>query len=257
MRTPDRPPPTSPVGPVARWFLGYFRRMAARSFAGVHWTSAEDPAQWDPTPLLLVANHSTWWDGPLAYLLSAKLGRPFQVAMEARYLERHPYFRWIGAHPLRRDGARNRFADLEWIGQTLTPGSLLWMFPQGKRHPAAAPLRDLERGAAHLALQRAPVRVVPVGIRLAHLSEQLPDAFLRVGPTWLVRPNDPRDRRAITEEMAASLRGLLDGMDAQIQAEWIRGWRPLAPETLSVNKRFERLVRRLGVGTGQWVPRNE
>jgi 1-acyl-sn-glycerol-3-phosphate acyltransferase len=257
MRIVDRPPPQAPVGPVARWFLGYFRRLAARSFAGVHWTSAEDPAQWDRTPLLLVANHSTWWDGPLAYLLSAQLQRPFQVAMEARYLERHPYFRWIGAHPLRREGARTRFADLEWLGQALTPGSLLWIFPQGKRRPAASPLRDLERGAAHLALQRAPVRIVPVGIRLAHLSEQLPDAFVRIGPTWLVRPDDPRDRRALTEEIATSLRGLLDGMDAQIQAEWIRGWRPLAPETLSVNKRFERLVRKIGLGAGEWIPRNE
>jgi len=257
MRTPDRPPPRPPVAPLARWFLGHFRRTAARHFAGVHWTSAEDPATWDPTPLLIVANHSTWWDGPLAYLLSGQLGRPFQVAMEARYLQRHPYFRWIGAHPLRREGARARYHDLEWMGQVLSPGSLLWIFPQGKRRPAAAPIQDLERGAAHLALERAPVRVVPVGIRLAHLSEQLPDAFLRIGPTSLVRPDDPRGRRAITGEMAEALRQVLDGMDAQIQAEWIRGWRPLAPETLSVNKRLERMARRIGLGTGPWIPRNE
>jgi 1-acyl-sn-glycerol-3-phosphate acyltransferase len=257
MRIPDRPPPRPPVGPVARWFRGYFHRLAGRHFAAVRWTSAEDPAQRDATPLLLVANHSTWWDGPLAYLLSARLGRPFQVAMEAKYLAHHPYFRWIGAHPLSRGAARERFRDLEWVGQTLAPGSLLWVFPQGKRQPAHAPLDALERGAAHLALQRAPVRVVPVGIRLAHLSEQLPEAFLRIGPTFLVRPGDPRDRRALTGQIGAALSNVLDGMDAQIEAEWTRGWRPLTPETLSVNKRLERLVRRIGGGTGEWIPRNE
>ena len=250
------PPLRTPVAPVAAWFRWYFRRLARRHFAGVHWTSAEDARAWGDAPLLVVANHSTWWDGPLAFLLSEVLGRPFQVAMEAKHLAAHPYFGMIGAHPLRRTSTAARYADLERLGDALRPGALLWMFPQGVRGPAHAALRDLERGAAHLALTRAPVRIVPVGIRLAHLSEQLPEAFLRVGPTWLVRPGDPRDRAAITDQIGAALRSELDAMDAQIEAECTRGWRPLVQGSLSINKRLERVRHLAGLRHGSFVPRN-
>ena len=242
--------------PVARWFAWYFRRLAARHFAGVHWNAAEDPAEWGPTPVLVVANHSTWWDGPLAYLLSRELGRPFNVAMEARHLERHPYFNWIGAHPIRRTTMAERYADIEWLGATLVPGGMLWIFPQGERRPAAASLRLLERGAAHLALSRAPVRIVPVGIRLAHLSEQRPDAFLRVGPSWIVGPRDQRDRVTLTEDIGLALARTLRESDALIAGELLGSWRPVLEGALSLNKRIEQVRRLAGLSAGTFVPRN-
>lgn len=241
---------------VARWFAWYFRRLAERHFAGVHWTAAEDPADWGPTPVLVVANHSTWWDGPLAYLLSRELGRPFHVAMEATQLRRHPYFGLIGAHPIRRRTLAERYADLEWLGATLVPGGMLWIFPQGERRPAAASLRLLERGAAHLALARAPVRIVPVAIRLAHLSEQLPDAFLRVGPSSIVGPRDPRDRAVLTEDIGSALAQTLRETDALIAGELLSAWRPLLEGALSVNKRIERMRHVAGLSPGAFAPRN-
>lgn len=248
--------PRPPFGPAAGWFGWYFRRLARRHFAGVHWAAAENPADWDATPILAVANHSTWWDGPLAMLVSAALGRTFQVAMEARHLARHPYFRLIGAHPLRRTTSAERYADLEWLGGALVPGTMLWIFPQGERRPAREGLTTLERGAAHLALTRGPVRVVPVGIRLAHLSEQLPDAFLRLGPSFLVSAADPRDRRALTCDIAAAITRTLDEADALIAEEVLAAWRPLTPGTLSLNKRWERVGHAAGLIGGGLEVRN-
>jgi hypothetical protein len=149
-----------------------------------------------------------------------------------------------------------RYADLEWIGGTLVPGGMLWIFPQGERRPAAASLRLLERGAAHLALARAPVRIVPVGIRLAHLSEQLPDAFLRVGPSWTVQPRDPRDRVALTQDIGAALAQTLRESDALIAGELLASWRPLLEGSLSLNKRIEQVRRLAGLSSGAFVPRN-
>lgn len=251
-----RRPPRAPVGPVARWFTWYFRRLARSHFAGVHWSSAEDPAQWDRTPILVVANHSTWWDGPLAYLLSARLERTFQVAMEARHLARHPYFGMIGAHPLRRTTAAERYADLEWLGAVLTPGAMLWIFPQGERRSARAPLEALERGAAHLALTRAPVRVVPVAIRLAHLSEQLPEAFLRIGDPWIMTPNGEGDRAAVSTRIGSALARALEFTDQAIGAEALEAWRPLLTGTLSLNKRIARMAHAAGLQRGPFEARN-
>ncbi|HET7040807.1 MAG TPA: lysophospholipid acyltransferase family protein [Gemmatimonadales bacterium] len=248
--------PRAPFPPMVAWFDRYFRRLARRHFAGIHWISADDPSGWDDLPVLAVANHSTWWDGPLAFLLSSALGRRFHVAMDAAHLARHPYFGWIGAHPLRRTTPRERWTDLERFGAALRPGTVGWIFPQGERRPARAPLDRFERGAAHLALTRAPVRVVPVGIRLAHTSEQLPEAFLRLGPSFVVGRSDPRDRRALAGELERALARTLIGADALIDRELRAGWRPLFPPTLSVNKRLERLGHRLGLLDGQFAPRN-
>jgi len=244
------------VGPVVRWFAWYFRRLARRHFAGIHWATSDDPARWDDTPILVIANHSTWWDGPLAYLLTSQLGRTFHVAMEARHLGRHPYFGLIGAHPLRRTTTAERYADLEWLGHTLAPGAMLWVFPQGERRPALERPASLERGAAHLALTRAPVRVVPVGIRLAHLSEQLPEAFLRAGPSFIVEPADGRDRTALTRDIARALTSVLDEADALITGEVLGAWRPLLRGRLSLNKRIDRVAGTLGLLKGPFEARN-
>lgn len=243
--------------PMVRWFGWYFRRLARRHFAGVHWSVEEDPSAWGPTPIIAVANHSTWWDGPLAYLLTGGLGREFHVAMEATHLARYPYFRGIGAHPLRRTTPRQRWEDLERIGSVLSPGAMLWMFPQGARRPSREPLVHLERGAAHLALAHGPVRILPVGIRLAHFSEQLPEAFLQVGRSWLVGAPDMRDRRAVTAEIERALVQTLARADERIATERLDAWRPLLGQgTLSLNKRLDRLGHLVGLFEGGFEPRN-
>jgi 1-acyl-sn-glycerol-3-phosphate acyltransferase len=251
---PIAPPERAPV--AAGWFSWYLRRLARRTFAGVHWGAAEDPARWDETPIVAVANHSTWWDGPLALLLTAQLQRTFYVAMDAAQLTRYPYFSWIGARPLRRTTPRARFADLERLGEVLQPGSMLWIFPQGERRPARAPMTGLERGAAHLALTAAPVRVVPVAIRLSFLSEQRPEAFVRLGPSQVVGPREIRDRKVLTEEFGTWIRWTLEETDARIAEEQREGWQTLVAGAESVNLQLDRIGHRVGWRRGPLLDRN-
>lgn len=243
-------------GPLVRWFAWYFRRLARRHFAAVQWTTADDPGRWDPTPIIAVANHTTWWDGPLAFILTAALGREFHVAMEARHLARYPYFGRIGAHPLRRTTPRARWEDLHHLGSVLAPGRMLWMFPQGARRPAREPIGGLERGAAHLALGHRPVRIVPVTIRLTHLGEQLPEAFVRVGPSWIVGVEERRDRRELTDDIGRALTRGQAMTDALLDRELAGPWRPLVPPTLSINKRLDRIGHALGLLPGRFEHRN-
>lgn len=252
----DRRAPGAPFAPMVRWFTWYFRRLARRHFAAVQWMTADDPRDWGTLPILAVANHTTWWDGPLAYLVSAALGREFHVAMEAQHLARYPYFARIGAHPLRRTTPRARWEDLCRIGEVLAPGRMLWMFPQGARRPARETIGRLERGAAYLALCHRPVRIVPVTIRLAHGGEQLPDAFVRVGPSWIVGVQDPRDRCELTDEIGRALTRGLAKTDALLDRELPGPWRPLVAPTLSFNKRLDRIGHALGLLGGRFEPRN-
>lgn len=252
------PPPPSPA---AAWlFERYVRRLARRHFAGVHWARSESPERGlRELPTIFVANHTNWWDGFLAYLVSRSLDLRFQVLMEAANLERYPTFRRLGALPMRRERARQAYADLEAAATYLGPGVGLWVFPQGGRRPAAAPLGRCERGAAQLAQAFGePVRFCPVALRYAYLGEQLPEAFVLVGEAWIQPATGAgrEVRRELMGKVEAGLRVTLERLDRLVAEEALDAFEPLAKGRLSVNKRLDRVRHAVGLLAGRFEARN-
>lgn len=207
--------------------------------------------------MICVANHTNWWDGFIVALLTRRLGWDFRVLMDARQLARYRIFLRIGALPLHRDSARAAYADLEQAHQYLRPGTALWVFPQGRRRPAAERLADCERGAAQLALGAGgPVRICPVALRYAFLSEQLPEAFALVGESWTVLPGARQQRRALTRTIEARLGATIEALDERIADERVSSFHSLVDGRLSVNKRMDRFRHAAGLLEGPFESRN-
>jgi 1-acyl-sn-glycerol-3-phosphate acyltransferase len=230
----------------------------------VRWAALDDPARWDrAVPTLFVSNHTNWWDGFFSFLLTRELGMTCHVLMEALHLNRYKAFKSIGTLPVRRDSLKGAYADLETAGKSLRPNVGLWIYPQGQRRPAAAPIENLERGAAHLATRHGgPLRICPVAFRYAFLSEQLPEAFALIGDPWL--HDGSTDRSALTSRIAAALNatvGLLDekllAMDSSDERRVTSDeFRTLVPGRLSINKRLDHARHRLGLLAGDFDRRN-
>jgi 1-acyl-sn-glycerol-3-phosphate acyltransferase len=239
---------------MAAWgFDHYLRRLTSRTFAAVRWGAAEGPM--GAEPMLFVANHTNWWDGFVACLLTRRLGLTFQILMDAQHLARYRAFLRVGALPLRRTPPKAAYEDLARARTSLVPGRALWIFPQGERRPAAEPPTDLERGAAHLALgARVPVRVCPVAFRYAFLGEQLPEAFALVGESWLVE--GPGDRRAVTARIEDAVGRTLAALDRRLAIEEVGDLEPLVQGRLSINKRLDRFRHAVGLLRGEFEPRN-
>lgn len=254
--SPTYPPP--PTATAARLFDRYVRRQLRRCFAAVHWAARGRPERWDrDLPTLFLANHTNWWDGFLACLLSGHLGLRFQVLMEARHLARYRMFLRVGALPMRRGHPRHAYQDLMSAAGYLRPGAGLWVFPQGQRRPPREPLTGCERGAAQLALQAGgPLRICPVAFRYAFLGEQLPEAFLLLGDEWILQPGTFTDRVPLMAEMERRLAATVDALDALVSAERIEEFRPLAEGRLSVNKRLDRFRHAIGLLRGPFEARN-
>jgi 1-acyl-sn-glycerol-3-phosphate acyltransferase len=249
----------APPGPTAAWlFDRYIRGQVRRHFTGVHWAARVRPERWDrKLPTLFLANHTNWWDGCLACLLSGRLGLRFQVLMEARHLARYRIFLRVGALPMRRGQPRRAYEDLMAAAAYLRPEAGLWVFPQGERRPPREPVAGCERGAAQLALRAGrPIRVCPVAFRYTFVSEQLPEAFLLVGDEWLLEPGDYAGRAPLMAEMEARLRGTVSALDALVDEERLEGFRPLAEGKLSVNKRLDRFRHAVGLLRGSFEARN-
>lgn len=252
----------APPSPAAAWaFDRYLRRLAGRHLAGCWWRRTGEVGDLARGPVLAVANHTNWWDGFLACLLTRRLGLRFQILMEARHLLRYRTFLRVGALPIRRGQPRDARRDLESSRRSLVPGTALWIFPQGSRRPAAEPIGTLEEGAGHLlATATEPVTVLPVAFRYAYRGEQLPEAFVSVGPAWTVAAAAAAEmrprRRAITQDIAGRMRATIADLDARIATEDVAGFAPLVPGRLSINKRLDRLRHALGMLDGPFTPRN-
>jgi 1-acyl-sn-glycerol-3-phosphate acyltransferase len=255
----DTPTPLpAPDRRLARAFRWYLARLARRQFTAVHWSGPPMAGAFDPArPVIFVANHTNWWDGFLACLTTGALGLDFQVLMEAAHLARYPFFRRVGAIPLRRTGAFARHADLMAARGAVRPGTGLWVFPQGARRPAAERPARFERGAAALALAHpTPVQVWPVAIRYAFVGEQRPEAFVGLGEPWTPARTDPTDRRALTSAMEGRLLETLDRLDDRLAREDLAGFIPLVRGAASINKRLDRVRHALGLLDGPFEERN-
>jgi len=181
------------VALVARALPRIIRRSLRRGLHGVYARGA-----WDALPsggVLLAANHHSWWDPYLAWLIGQRLERPLSGPMRAETVARFPFFRPHGA--LTTSEVREAL-------RRLRRGEVLIVFPEGALR-AAGRVGGLEPGLAFFA-ERAGVPVYPVALRVTVRGAEHPEAFLLLG--------DPIP----APEVQAALNALLDTLDAELAA---------------------------------------
>lgn len=228
----------------------YVRRSAARRFHAWHLGGALAAASDVSRPLLFVANHTSWWDGFLAFELAARLGHRFYVMMQADQLAAMPIFARAGAFSVDREDPAQAALDLGYAATLLAPGAGVWIFPQGKRSPAHAPIQ-VASGAARLALAGAPLRVVPVALRYQFLSEDLPEAFAWVGEPFEVRAGDALGD--VRRDLGIELDAAVATLDARLASTERAGFEVLIAGAPSVNRRMAAAMARFGLAPPEAV----
>ena len=173
----------------------FFRPWMKRRLDGVHVRGVEN-ANWLPSlPVILVANHVSWWDGFLLREVHRRIrpDAPFHVVMTERELRRFPLFRWMGAVPLAEGplAPRQLLRDLERRARA-RPDAVFGYFPQGRIWPSHRRPLGFRRGVTWLAARMAPVAVLPVGLHLEPMTRPGPAAFVSVGrPRMVQSPISP------------------------------------------------------------------
>jgi 1-acyl-sn-glycerol-3-phosphate acyltransferase len=149
---------------------------------------------------VVAANHHSWWDGYLLWLLLRP--RPFALIMDDEQLDRFPFFRHHGL--IGRSEAREALRRLE-------RGDTLAIFPEGELRPPGH-VTGLHEGAAFFA-KATGAPLVPLAVRVVMRGAQLPEAYLSIGP-----PLDSAQltRKALTQELAGTLKGLLHELDDKV-----------------------------------------
>ena len=167
------------------------RRSLRRDLHGVY--ARGFSAKLPPSGALLAANHHSWWDVYLAWLIGQKLRRPLSGLILPETLAQFPFFRNIGAIPT---------TELREALRRLRRGELLIVFPEGELR-AAGTVGDLQPGLGFLA-SRAGVPVYPVAIRAVLRGAQRPEVFIALGDAVL------------PDEVAGALNELLGGLEREL-----------------------------------------
>ena len=167
-------------------FRPYLERLAKKHFHALKLIG--DPPQIpSELPLLIIANHGTWWDGFFVYLLNLRvLHRTLYVMMLEEQLERYSFFSRVGAFGIRQGMPRSVIESLGYSAGVLhAPGTALCLFPQGEmRSPRVRPL-GFQRGVEKiLAMHGGDVCILPVAMRCEHLGNRRPEAFFLADRTW-------------------------------------------------------------------------
>ncbi len=156
-------------------------------------------------PILLVANHMSWWDGFWLNELNAKVfGRKFHFMMLEEQLRRHWYFRYTGGFSVRK-GTRSVMESLAYAAGLLSdPRNLVMMFPQGEIQSLYTGDFRFGKGIGHILRKvSGEVQIIFVANLVEYLSNPRPSLFTYM-KEYDVKTNDIHEMQAAYNEFFGS-----------------------------------------------------
>ena len=191
-----------------RLFAPYNRNLFRRRFDSFRVFGIENVRDRnESTPLLLFANHVSWWDGLAAFEISRKARLDAYLMMEERQLRRLQPFRLLGAFSVVREDARQALISVRYAAGLLRedPSRALWIFPQGEIRSFGRRPLEFYSGASRIAEKAGSCFAVPVAFRYEFGGEFKPDVYARIGEGRVLDLNGAAERKAATARMESWL----------------------------------------------------
>lgn len=169
-----------------RIFHSYVSRLFKRHFHAVHLLGPAPETNPD-FPLLLLPNHSTWWDGFFVYLLNKKLfRRKIYLMMLEEQLSRYCFFSRLGAYSIDPQSSGSIKESIKYsigiLKQKIMPKPLLCIFPQGELLPwEKRPLNYKSGVETIMSGYGGKANFLPLAIKTEFLNQRLPEAFFCFG----------------------------------------------------------------------------
>ena len=217
--TAEAPPP-SPVALRSALHLAFydrvFTRFARRHMRAVRLARWGRPRDVPGAPLVVFANHPSWWDGMAVMLLWRRLlpGRELYVPMEAEALSRYGFMRRLGVFGI-EPGLRGAAGFLRVAGEVLAaPHRLLWINAPGRFADARERPVPIAPGMGRLPELAPDATFLPLALEYTFWNERAPEMLAAFGEPIpaAVLLAEGRDARA--ERMAAALAATADRLAA-------------------------------------------
>ena len=183
------------------------RRFHSYQVSGLDYLINKNPY----IPLLIYANHTSWWDGLLAFEISRAARLDSFIMMDELNLRRFFLFQRLGAFSISRDfrGMRESIkysADLMLADSNRT----LWIFPQAEIVPTDFRPIHFYNGAARIVEKVGKCFTVPLAFRLEFTGEFKPEIFVNIGKPNLLETDKGFNSKSLTADFPKIMTSLLD-----------------------------------------------
>jgi len=206
----------------SRWFEEIFavynRNLVKRRFhsfqvSGLHYLMDKDAT----IPLLIYANHSSWWDGLLAFEISRAARLDIYVMMDEANLRRFFLFRRLGAFSVPKN-PRLAIESINYSADLLieNPKRTLWIFPQGEIVPNdLRPIRFFN-GAARIVQKVGRCQTVPIAFRLEFTGDFKPEIYVKIGEPNLIETYENFESKKLTVNLSERLTEVLNELKCDV-----------------------------------------
>lgn len=212
--------PARKVSWFNRWFVGVIRRRLESRFQFVHVHGRVRLEALADKPVLVVSNHTSWWDPLVAVWVTSHVIRTNAYAlMNGANLRRLPFFRLLGAFGVDLDRAGDGARGIRYAARLLrSPRTWVWVYAQGDERPVTERPLNFKPGAAAIARLAPRAQVLPLALRYEFGNTERPELHIRVGDVLASTGDVERDRLAQEEAVTS----LLNAIDTDLRA----GFRP-------------------------------
>lgn len=127
-------------------------------------------------PMLVIANHISWWDGFWIFHLNQKLlRRKLYVMMLEEQLRQNRFLTKLGAFSIRKN-SRDMVESLQYASRVLeNPQSFLLLYPQGEIHSQYDTPLNFQKGWGRILTRvKHPIQVLMVVHMLDYFSDPKP-----------------------------------------------------------------------------------
>ncbi|MFC0408617.1 lysophospholipid acyltransferase family protein [Roseomonas elaeocarpi] len=192
-----------------------FLRRHVRALRLPRW-GLPDPGPPD-APLVVFANHPSWWDGVAFMMLAARAlpERRMFIPMEAAALRRYSFMRRIGVFGIETGSSRGAVAFLRVAGRVLAdPAHALWMNAPGRFQDVRERPVGITPGLVRLAEIAPNARFLPLALEYPFWSERKPEMLAGFGTPILAADLLALGREARAERLRDALTVTMDRLAA-------------------------------------------
>jgi len=193
-------------------FSIYLRWYLRRHFHGVRVANTgRIPPQ--AQPLILFANHASWWDPMTAMLLAQTIfpERDHYAPMDEMALKHYGIFRPMGFFPVDNTSPRGAAQLLRAGAQVMArPGAVLWITPESQFQDVRKRPITFRPGLGSLMSRSGRMTCVPIGIEYAFWDERLPEILVNVGEPLEIADGTMEDARTWTNLLSYATAATLD-----------------------------------------------
>lgn len=169
-------------------------------------------------PLIIYCNHSSWWDGLIAFQISFETRLNSFVMMEEKQLKNLFLFRKLGAFSVVREKPREAMQSIRYASGILNDyrNSTLWIFPQGEILPNDLRPLKFYNGLSKIIKNVKNCETTSLSIRYEFLGEFKPEIFVKIEKPLITSTSETSNSTRLSEILAQRLTVNLDSLKVDL-----------------------------------------